>query len=66
MPELSFFLYCKFTGILDMNVDKDELLPFNKTELNINQINQVVETELVSIDKIKIPNEFLKILSLKL
>lgn len=62
----SYFNFNMKNQLLKILLKSNELLSYNKTELNFNQVKQVVETELVSIDKIEIPNEFLNILDFKI
>ncbi|PBJ11467.1 hypothetical protein BSF42_28710 [Flavobacterium sp. ACN6] len=51
---------------MSVSFDKNEILAYNKNEINFNQINQTVETELVSIEKIKISQELLEIRNCKI
>ncbi|MNR66493.1 hypothetical protein [Flavobacterium sp. ACN6] len=52
--------------LMSVSFDKNEILAYNKNEINFNQINQTVETELVSIEKIKISQELLEIRNCKI
>ncbi|WP_193846019.1 hypothetical protein [Flavobacterium hungaricum] len=40
---------------------KNEILAYNKTEIDFNYVKQIVETELMSIEKIEISQELLEI-----
>ncbi|WET00489.1 hypothetical protein [Flavobacterium sp. YJ01] len=61
-----YFNFNMKNQLMSVSFDKNEILAYNKTEINFNQINQTVETELISIEKIKIPRELLEIRNYKI
>ncbi|MCD9573783.1 hypothetical protein [Flavobacterium soyae] len=61
-----YFNFNMKNQLMNVSLDKNEILAYNKTEINFNNINQTVEIELMSIEKIKIPQELLEIENYKI
>ncbi|WP_164975009.1 hypothetical protein [Flavobacterium sp. YO12] len=51
---------------MNISLGENEILAYNKTEIYFNLTHQTVETELISIEKIEIPQELLEIENYKI
>ncbi|SNR24452.1 hypothetical protein [Flavobacterium sp. ov086] len=51
---------------IQISLKRNELVAYNRTEMSFNGVKQIVETELISIKEIEIPEETLKILDYKI
>lgn len=62
----SYYNFAIGNQLVGIPLSKNEVLAYNKTEINLNEIKQIVETELTIIEKIKIQNDLLKIVDYKI
>jgi hypothetical protein len=62
----SYFNFNMRNQVIKISLDRNELVAYNRTEMNFNGVKQIVETELISIEENEIPKETLKILEYKI